>query len=207
MPTAAYATIVQVPLEVVSAGLAPEDSFAAVALASMPLDAFADPSLAAQLRQGDVAGFFAELSGLFAEDPSGGSVSLETLDVAPEAIRQIDTVQRLVGSVLRSGTAQEAQDYWNSGTRPSEYEQRFVNQILQADLLAEHSKAQKETFDQTALKVAGGIGGGAMTAGVAVMAASGVTGVVVLIAGTGGIALVGIGATYVTYRLLTRRRR
>ena len=45
-----------------------------------------------------------------------------------------------------------------------------------------------------------------MTAGVAVINAAGVTGVVVAIAGSGGIALLGIGAVYVTYRLLTRGR-
>ncbi|HEX2320644.1 MAG TPA: hypothetical protein VHJ18_16810 [Streptosporangiaceae bacterium] len=52
--------------------------------------------------------------------------------------------------------------------------------------------------------VAGGVGAGVMTAGVAVIHAAGVTGVVVAIAGPGGIALLGIGAVYLTYRLLTR---
>jgi hypothetical protein len=191
---AAYVTMVPVTPELARAGVAPGDSFAAVALTSMPLNAIADSSLAAKLRDGDFVQFFAGLDELLSEDDFVESVSLETLDVRPDALSQPDTMQRLVGCALHS-------------TRPDNDEQPFVDLILQADLLAEHSKAQQETFDQTAVKVAGGIGAGAMTAGVAVISASGVTGVVVAIVGTGGVALLGVGAAYLTYRLLTRRRR
>src|SRR5437867_2306368 len=148
MTAAAYVTMVQVPPELAPAGLAPGDSFAAVALASMPLDGLADSSLAAQLRDGDVYGFFAGLQELFGEEGFGGPVSVETLDVRPDALNQIATFQRLVGCALRSATAKEAQGYWNSGLRPNENEHQLVDLILQTDLLAEHSKAQQETFDQ-----------------------------------------------------------
>jgi len=207
MTAAAYVTMVQIPAWMARAGVAPGDSFAAASLASMPLDGVADAALAERLRAGDVSGFFAGMSELLAEDSLAGPVSLETLDVSPDALGHGYTLQRLAGCALRSGTVYEAQHYWNSGSSPDPGEQQFVDLILQADLLAEHSKAQPETFDQTAVKVAGGVGAGVMTAGVAVIHAAGVTGVVVAIAGPGGIALLGIGAVYVTYRLLTRGRR
>jgi hypothetical protein len=207
MSAAAYVTMVQIPAWAARAGVAPGDSFAAASLASMPLDGVVDSGLAERLREGDVSRFFAGLRELLGEDGLAGPVSLETLDVSPDALGQAGTLQRLVGCALRSGTIIEAQDYWNSGRRPDASEQLFVDLILQADLLAEHSKAKPETFDQTALKVAGGVGAGVMTAGVAVIHAAGVTGVVVAIAGPGGIALLGIGAVYITYRLLTRGRR
>jgi len=203
---AAYVTMVQIPAAFARAAHSPGDAFAAVGVVSVPLHTLADSSLAQQLSARDVNGFFAGLAELLGEDSFAGPVSIQMLDVSPDALGQISTVQRLVGCALRSETAQEAQDYWNSGRRPDENEQQFVDLITQADLLAEHSKARRETFEQTALKVAGGIGGGAMAAGAAVIHAAGVTGVVVAIAGPAGIALVGIGAAYITYRLLTRRR-
>ena len=207
MSATAYVTMVQIPAWMAHAGVEAGDSLAAVSLASMALDGVADSALAERLRTGDVPGFFAGLSELLGDDGAAAPVSLEALDVSPDALGQPGTLQRLVGCALRSGTAGEARDYWNSGVWPDQFEQQSVDLILHADVLAEHSKAKPETFDQTAVKVAGGVGAGVMTAGVAVINAAGVTGVVVAIAGSGGIALLGIGAVYVTYRLLTRGRR
>jgi len=207
MPASAYMTMVQIPIDLARAGVAPDDSFAALTLSSIAPDAIADSSLAEQLQQGDVYGFLAGLQALLSEDDLGRSATLETLDVTAETLGEEDTLKRLVGCALRSGSVKEAQDYWNSGSQPGDNEREVVDFVLQADVLAEYSKAKQETFEQTALKVAGKVAVGAMVAGVGVIEAAGVTGVVVAIVGVGGVALVGIGAGYIAYRLFTRRRR
>lgn len=105
-------------------------------------------------------------------------------------------------------TIDAAYGFWYNGRAPDGSDRWLVELLLSADMLSEHSKAQHETFEQTALKVSGKVGTGVVAVGAAAIGAAAIAGggLLVVIAGTGGVALIGVGATFGLYKLLTHRR-
>jgi hypothetical protein len=115
-----------------------------------------------------------------------------------------------ISAVLSTDNLDDAVSAWYSGELPdgaSRVSPEFAVSLLESTVLAEYSDAAAKT-------AAGAVGvacaGGATKVVVALVAAGAVGaggGVALLIAAPVGIVLLGVGATAVTYRLFTHKRR
>lgn len=170
-------------------------------VATLPLNAIADEGLAASLTVRYPGDFFGALHDL--EDEQSSALELvEVGDLGKDL--EGDVLRRLLASALTSRTVIEAQTRWFLREENSPLVSQFIDQILDTQVLVEHS-------DPAAMKASGLIGAAAATAEgsvcVALITAGHVAGVALLIASPVGIVVVGAGAAALAYRLLTRRRR
>ena len=187
----AYATFVQDPETELSA-----------AVATIGLDALADGELARLIRDGHISDLTSALSELDG-DPGADPLEVRRLDVSIESLAP-DRLAGHLAAVLNARNLTEAEIAWTSPLPSWVPAYRLADELLSATVLAEYS-------DATAMSAAGVVGAAAASAEGAVMVAlvtaAHVGGVVVMIASPVGIVAVGVGAAYLTYRLLKYRRR
>ncbi len=174
----------------------------AAAVGTVSLDSLADQRLAGLLRDGYSSDFLGGLGDLEGET---GAAPLEVTRVdIPAAALGTDELVMLVGAVLGANDMPEALASLARRGEPEQTMSTFVREVLAATVLVEHS-------DAAAMAAAGAVGAAAASAEgtvvAAIVTAGHIGGVALLIASPVGIVIVGVGAAYATWRLLTHRRK
>lgn len=169
---------------------------------TLAIEALADADLARLLKDRDFAGFLRGVGELGGES---GAPPLEVVDMSldPQNLLQADELRVLFGAVLSAESLDDARRRWDIHEMPKDDFGQYVDEILYSAVLVEHSDAAPAT-------VAAAVGAAAATAegtfAVALVSAAHVGGVALIVAGPVGIVVVGVGAAYATWRLLTHRR-
>jgi hypothetical protein len=180
--------------------VADDDTGYVADVATISPGALAASDLSDPLRFGDPAVFLAAVAQMSSPD---GDRSLEVarLDFTPDLLNP-DQLAGHLAAVLDASRLADAVGAWNQPLAPDDQRTRFAVTLLDATVLAEYS-------DATAMKAAGAVGAATATgsAGFAAALIASHAGVAVLIASPIGIVVAGPAAAYLTWRLLTHRRR
>lgn len=183
--------------------VADSDTGNAASVGTINLQALAEQELADMLRAGDYDGFIGGLSQLWGENEES-ELQVVRLDLPDSSFLTSADFPRRVGAVLGTDQLQDAVAAWYSPPAYGDTLTNFAVSLLESTVLAEYS-------DAAAMAAAGAVGaasiGGSATVVAALVSAGAVGGVAILIAGPIGIVVLGVAATVITFRLLTRKRR
>jgi hypothetical protein len=183
--------------------VADSDTTNAASVGTINLQALADQDLADMLRAGDYDGFISGLSQLSGENGES-DLSIVRLDLPDSSFLTDAEFPRRVGAVLGTDQLNDAAAAWYNPSAYGDALTNFAVSLLESTVLAEYSEA-------AAMAAAGAVGaasmGGAATVVAALVSAGSVGGIAILIGGPIGVVVLGVAATVVTFRLLTRKRR
>jgi hypothetical protein len=183
--------------------VADSDTANAASIGTISLQALAEQDLADMLRAADYDGFISGLSQLFSEN---GEPELQVvrLNLPDSSLLTSAEFPHRVGAVLDTDQLEEAVAAWYNPQAHGDTLTDFAVSLLESTVLAEYS-------DAAAMAAAGAVGaasmGGSATVVAALVSAGSVGGVAILIAGPVGVVVLGVAATVITFRLLTRKRR
>jgi hypothetical protein len=108
-----------------------------------------------------------------------------------------------LGAVMSADDPPQALAAWGDPLEPGDERTLFATRLLEATILAENSPANAMSVARAVGAAAASAEGGVL---VALVAAGQISGVVMLIASPVSIILVGAGAAYFTWRLMTSGR-